>query len=227
MMSGGMVEGVPAGGNQYFETIQPEWKNLSFTTEVVRLLWEFPDADDITEADPVVEANAAGRVSRQLRFLKALNLIGDSENLKPNGVWLATIYQSAAQRPITSSGVSLDRKETLATAEKRAFRGLLLGHHWLPMVATAHQLSRERVPSESGGKDHVDSFAQRLDDIDEYSGLSSGAWETRAKVHYNWFQSIDFADYGIEGYSLTDDGRDFFERVEEYTPSGWDDSVSP
>ena len=222
-----MADNSPPGADQYFETIQPEWKKLNFTTEVIRLFWEFPDADDITSVDPVLKANADDRVSRQLRFLRALNLIDESGSLKPNGVWLATIYQPPAQQPITSSGISLERKDSLSDIEKQAFRGLLLGHHWLPMLATAHQLSRERVPSVGGDKNHVESFAKRLDHIDHYSALSPGAWETRAKVHYDWFHSIDFA-HQVEGvYSLTDDGHAFYEIVERYCPSEWDDFVPP
>ena len=216
----------PQGADQYFETIQPEWKKLGFTTEVVRLFWEYPEANDITAVDPVVEANVEERVSRQLRFLRALDLIDESDKLTPNGIWLATVYQPPAQQPVTSADVSIERKDTLGATEQEAFRGLLLGHHWLPMLATAHQLSGERVPAKQSEGRHVTSFSERLDSIEEYSDLSSGAWQTRAEVHYNWFCAIGFARRREGELALTEDGHAFHDRVEQYYPPEWDDFVA-
>ena len=218
-----MERGFPPGADRYFETVQPEWKKLGFTTEVVRLFWEYPEADDVTAVDLVVEANAEERVSRQLRFLRALDLIDESDRLTPNGVWLATVYQPPAQQPLTSADVSIERKETLGDAEQEAFRGLLLGHHWLPMLATAHQLSGERVSAKQSKGSHVTSFAERLNCIEEYSDLSPGAWQTRAEVHYNWFCDIGFACRREGELTLTEDGRALHDRVEQYCPPEWDD----
>lgn len=217
---------LPPDADRYFKTVQPEWKKLGFTTEVIRLFWEFPEVDDITEVDPVIEANAGDRVSRQLRFLQALDLIDESDRLTPNGVWLATVYQPPAQQPLMSADVSIERKDTLGDAEQEAFRGLLLGHHWLPMLATAHQLSRERVPAKQSVGRHVMSFAERLDCIEEYSDLSTGAWQTRAEVHYNWFCDVGLARRCEEGLVLTEDGCAFYDRVEQHCPPEWNDIVA-
>jgi hypothetical protein len=212
---------LPPGADWYFETIQPEWRNLTFTSEVVNLYWRFPEAEDLTNVEPVVEAGVEERVSRQRRFLRALDLLDDEDELSPDGVWLATVYQPPAQRPLTESEVSLGRKSERSDAEQEAFRGLLVGHHWLPMLATAHQVVEERVPTEGIEDSHVESFAGRLESIDAYSDLSEGAWETRAGVHYDWFVSIGFARNHAGELTLTDDGRAFHDRVREYYPETW------
>lgn len=221
-----MEDSFPPGTDRYFDTVQPEWKKLGFTTEVVQLFWNFPDTDDITGVDPVVEANAEERVNRQIRFLRVLDLIDESNNLTSNGVWLATMYQPPAQKPLTSADVSIGRKDTLGDTEQEIFRGLLLGHHWLPMLATTHQLSSESIPERQGNERPVESFAKRLDWLDEYSDLSTGAWETRAEVHYNWFCAVGFASPSEGKLILTEDGRDFHNRVKQYYPSEWEDIVS-
>lgn len=214
------------GTDRYFETIQPEWKKLGFTSEIVRLFWEFPETDDITAVGPVAEANAEERVGRQIRFLRALDLIDDSDDLTPNGVWLATMYEPPRQQPLTSTGGSIERKDSLADVEQEAYRGLLLGHHWLPMLATADQLSNERVPAKQRSGRHVESFAERLDCIEEYSDLSTGAWQTRTQVHYNWFCAIDLARRREGRIKLTEDGQVFYDRIEQYCPTGWDELAS-
>ncbi len=214
------------GTERYFETIQPEWKKLAFTAEITRLLWRFPNADDITTVDPVVEANAKERVKRQLRFLRELDLVDGSENLTPNGIWLATVYRPPRQQSITPDEAALERKQKLSDAEQEAFRGLLIGHHWLPMLATAHQLAEERVSARPHEEKHISSFAERLDHIEEYRDLSPGAWETRATVHYHWFKSTNLAQEHNGIIKLTDAGWDFHDHINEYFPSNWSKSAS-
>lgn len=215
------------GTERYFETIQPEWKKLAFTAEITRLLWRFSNADDITTVDPVVEANAEERVKRQLRFLRELDLVDDSENLTPNGIWLATVYRPPRQQSITPDEAALERKQELSEAEQEAFRGLLIGHHWLPMLATTHQLAEERVSARPHEEKHISSFAERLDHVEEYRDLSPGAWETRAAVHYHWFKSTNLAKEQGGIIELTDRGRDFHGRAEEYYPPEWSSTSTP
>lgn len=216
-----MKPDLPPGTDHYFETIQPEWKKLPFTSEVVNLYWRFPEVDDITTVDPVVEAGVESKASAQRRFLRALDLIDDSDGLTLDGVWLATMFQSPAQSTLSGVEAPLGRKDSLSESEREAYRGLLIGHHWLPMLATTHQLVEEQIPSKQPSTQQVKSFARRLEGIEAYSDLSEGAWETRVKVHYNWFQSIGFAQDSNGVLTLSDEGDDFHDQVEQYYPSQW------
>lgn len=216
-----MNRDLPPGAEYYFETIQPEWKKLPFTSEVVNLYWQFPDADDITTVDPVIDAGVESKVGDQRRFLEALDLVDDSGGLTSDGVWLATVFQSPSQRSLLGTEASLGRKDSLGESEREAYRGLLIGHHWLPMLATAHQLEVEQIQSKQPYTQQAESFARRLDGIEAYSGLSDGAWEARVEVHYNWFRSIGFARDRDGELTLTEDGRVFHNHVKQYHPDQW------
>lgn len=216
-----MTPDSPPGADHYFETVQPEWKKLPFTSEVVNLYWRFPETDDITTVDPVVEADIESKVSAQRRFLEAVDLVDESNTLTPDGVWLATVFQPPAQSSLSGVEAPLGRKEALGESEREAYRGLLIGHHWLPMLVTAHQLVEDQMPTKQPYTQQAKSFARRLEEIEAYSDLSEGAWETRVEVHYNWFRSIGFAHDNDGELTLTDDGRDFHNQVEQYYPDQW------
>lgn len=215
-----MVGDGVTGKYLYFGTVQPEWKNLAFASEVIFLLSEFPDAEDVTEVPPVVAKDMTTSVRNQLRFLEALEVV-EEQNLTANGRWLVNRYKPPEQQSIAPEAIALGRKSSLSRPEQEAFCGLLVGHHWFPMLATAHQLEHEQVQKAGLSNSCIQSFSDRLCAVEIYSNLSDGAWETRAKVHYEWFRNLGLARRRNGSYELTSKGEKFHQRAEKHYPREW------
>ena len=205
----------PPGEERYLDTIQPEYRNLSFASEVIQLLWRHPE-QEILELDVVENID---KVKRTLRFLRRLNIV-EKGNLTHSGGWLATVYSDPEQQALVDTDVVLGRKNHLGVHERETYLGLLTGHHWLPMLATVHHIAYDRVPKRRSERP-VDLFASRIDHLEPYEDLSENAWRTRANVHYGWFEQLDLAAVRGDRLVLSDAGAEFNETVLDEYPNKW------
>ena len=205
----------PPGNQQYLSTIQPEYRNLGFASEVTRLFWDYPD-ENILKVD---EVNDQEKVKRTLRFLRRLNII-DGEELTYSGVWLATVFEEPKQQSLNESSRNIGQKDELSAREQEGYLSLLTGNHWLPMLATVHHISKDKVPKQRSDRP-VSRFAQRINHLEPYSGISHSALRTRANVHYGWFHQLGLAKVRDTQLVLTDAGTSFEREVKEHYPADW------
>lgn len=200
---------------RYLDTIQPEYRNLSFASEVIHLLWKHPERD-ILELDVVENPD---KMKRTLRFLRRLDIV-EEDSLTHSGVWLATVYSEPKQQALVDPDAVLGRKNHLGRHEREAYLGLLTGHHWLPMLATVHHIAHDKVPKRRADRP-VDLFANRIDHLEPYEDLAENAWRTRANVHYGWFDQLDLAADRGDRIVLSDAGAEFNETVLDEYPDEW------
>lgn len=169
--------------------IQPTWRNLEFTADVLQVIWRSPGIPWETINDQLRETAGANKIDDNVSLLKKLDMIDEEHRLTPVGVILAESYSPPATAAGTNS-VTLGEKCSLSDVELTVFRKQLFEYDWLPMLAVLNQVSTELVPH-SADQNRATSFVDRLSHLADYdANWSLDTKKQKARTHFHWARDL-------------------------------------
>lgn len=202
--------------------IQPTWRDLTFATEVLQVIWQSPGVPWETINDGLREAGGPSKIDDNVSLLKKLDLIDSGHRLTPTGVILAENFSP----PATAAGsnrVQLNEKDRLSDIEQTVFRKQLFEYDWLPMLAILNQVSAERVPP-TADQNRASSYVDRLSHLGDYDAdWRPDTKMQKARTHFDWAHDLGLISIDEEGvFELTPRGEATNDRLRHLHHPDWD-----
>lgn len=202
--------------------IQPTWRDLTFTTGVLQVIWQSPEKPWESIIDQLREGAGANKIDDNVSLLKKLDLIDSEHRLTPSGVTLAEGYSPPATAA-GSTGVLLDEKDRLSDVEQTLFRTQLFEYDWLPILAVLNQVSTERVPPATS-ENRASSYVDRLSHLTDYDAdWQPDTKKQKARTHFVWARDLGLITLNDEGsFELTPRGKATNDRLRHLHHPDWD-----
>ncbi|WP_281194160.1 hypothetical protein [Halorubrum sp. F4] len=206
--------------DRYLETIQPDWDDLPLACELLEL--QRRESTDRLREVALSRGSVNGvKIQHVLNLLDKLSFLNNGE-LTDRGRVLADSYGRSIRTLQPGTKFTIGLKSSLSDTEQLLLWMVIYQEHTLPMKATLHQVSTERVTTAQdlatakGLRDRIGHLYPTVN--------SDQSWIPRAKVHYLWLKNLGLARIQAGKYVLSPAGEGVFERVRGECPDEWDDT---
>ena len=209
----------------HFGGIQPSWRELNFTTELLHNIWA-----TIMEFDNLyieLEKNVGkSKLDDSIRFLRKCGLLAEDNGLTLTGILLTDEFRPAATS-VQNDGIVLGEKRRLSDGEVAILRNIIFRKNTVPMMAAIHQLAFSEV-SDKETEQRAKDFVSLTGYLDEYdSSWSIGTKKKKAQAHFEWVKQLDLAERTRDDHiELTPTGRVIHKKLKNSYPANWPKKVT-
>lgn len=206
--------------SRYLETIQPDWDDLPLACELLEL--QRRESTDSLRDLALTRGNVNRvKIQHNLNLLNKLSFLEDGE-LTERGRILASSYEKSEQTIQPDAEFTIGLKSSLSDTEQFLLWMVIYHEHSLPMKATLHQLSTERVTT-AQDLSTAQGLRDRIGHL--YPTVNSDhSWIPRAKVHYLWLKNLGLARTQAGKYVPSSSGEGVFEMIREECPGEWENT---